>query len=192
MATTIDVFVPTENEQMVPKSQLDAAVSELKEIRQRKVDIGVSTEDVDKKIAEALKLREKEDVDKNWQKAQEGFIAKNKEFHPDNDPGGLKKAALDRELGLLNRNGLTSIDDLTTILEKAKILATANVTSSVVQVHLDPSLPASHPDPRSSDANNLSPKEQRLIEAMGWTAERFLKLKTKDPVFVENTLRRTA
>lgn len=189
MDNPIEAVVPAVTEQMVPKTQLDSVVAELKELRQKKVDTGVSTEDVDKKIVEALQAREREDADRNWSKAQELFIAKNKEFHPDNDPGGVKKAALDRELKLLNRNGLTTIEDLTTILDKAKILATSNVASPVVQVRIDPSLPASHPDPKSTDASNLTPKEQRLIEQMGWTQERYLKLKAKDSSFVEKTLR---
>jgi len=124
---------------------------------------------------------------KNWEKAQEEFLKKHKEFLPENDPGGLKKAFFDKELKFLNRDGLTSIDDLTSILERARVLAQAT-PSQFAPVRIDPSLPRTDPSPRAVDENNLSPKEQRMVAALGWTPERFLKLKAKDPGFVERAL----
>lgn len=175
---------PTERERQL--------VEEIKDLRQKLSDEkskGLPTAEVERKIADALRAKEQEEATKNWTKAQESFIAKHKEFHPDNDPGGIKKAALDRELAVLNRNGLTSVDELSNILEKARILATSGKSAEMVPVHLDPSIPRSNPEPRSEDANNLSPAEQRMVAQLGWTAERFLKLKAKDPRFVERALR---
>lgn len=186
------VPVADNNSEMVPKAQLDAVVEELKQLRLKKVQDGASTVDVDKKIADALRSEEQKQTSKNWDKAQEEFFAKNKDFHPENDPGGLKKAALDKELKFLNRDGLTSIEDLIGVLNKARTLATSNHSSNVEPVRIDPSIPRSSPEPRSAPGNDLSPKEQRLIQQMGWTPERFIKLKLKDPDFVEKTLARTS
>jgi len=190
------VAQPDKQGEMVPKSQLDAVVSELKELRAKSVQAGVPTVDVDKKIAEAIQARDRQEADKNWEKAQVAFIAKHKEYHPDNDTGGLKKSILDRELSLLNRNGLTSVEDLEAILEKANTLAVASSSSPVQSVRIDPSIPRSNPEPKAQDGSKLTPKELRVLEQLQnlgasstpWTEERFLKLKAKDPGFVERAL----
>lgn len=175
---------PTE---MVPKSQLDSVVEELKVLRTKKPDTA-PVADVDKKIAEALKAKELEEADKTWERVQKEFVTKHKEFHPDNDPGGVKRALLDKELKFFSREGLTSSEDLTSILERARVLAQAPA-QQFAPVRIDPSLPRTDPSPRASDTNGLDPKEQRMIAALGWTPERYLKLKAKDPAFVERALR---
>lgn len=193
------VVVPDKNGETVSKAQFDAIVSELKELRAKKVNDGLPTVDVDKKIADALSVREQEEANKNWTKAQALFLTKHKEYHPDNDTGGLKKAVLDRELSLLNRGGLTSIEDLESILEKANTLAVASTSNSIQRVRIDPSIPRSSSEPDATDPTRLSPKELRVLEqlqnlgasATPWTEERFLKLKAKDPGFVERALAMT-
>lgn len=180
--------------EMVPKAQLDAAVQELKELRAKKTPEQVAPVDVDSKIAAALQANRQEEADKNWQKAQDGFVAKHKEFHPDNDTGGLKKAALDRELQLLNRNGINSVEDLTVVLEKARVLATANIRPDVTQIRIDPSIPRSHVDPRSEDPNTLTHQETKVLDVLNklgikeWTPAMLLAAKAKDPAFFERTL----
>lgn len=174
--------------EVVSKEQFDNLLAELKDLRTKREGQGESTVDVDKKIADALSAKEKEESGKNWDKALESFLKTHKEFHPDNDPSGIKKAALDRELKVLNRDGLTSVEELTSLLDKARILVTANIAPVVDPVHLDPSLPRNDNAPVGSDVNKLSPKELRVIEQIGWTPERYLKLKAKDPVFVEKMI----
>jgi len=193
------VVVPETNGAVVPKSQLDAVVAELKDLRAKNAQAGVPTVDVDKKIAEAILARDRQEADKNWTKAQATFVAKHKEYHPDNDPQGLKKAVLDRELNLLNRAGLTSVEDLEAILEKANTLVVASVGNPMQQVRIDPSTPRVTVEPHATDQTKLTPKEQRILEqlqnlgasATPWTEERFLKLKAKDPGFVERALAQT-
>lgn len=191
------MVVPDKNGETVSKAQFDAVIAELKDLRGKKVQDGAPTVDVDKKIAEALVTRDREEADKNWAKAQAAFLAKHKEYHPDNDTGGLKKAILDRELALLNRNGLTSVEDLESILEKANVLATSTVNTPVRQVRIDPSIPRPVSQPHGTDQSKLSDKELRVLDILNqlgtstWTEERFLALKAKDPGFVERTLAKT-
>jgi len=206
MAEPIEPVVPG-NEPGIPadpnvgiKQERDSLVNEIKTLRQEKADLinsGKPTVDVDKKIADALLAREQQEADRNWQKAQDSFVAKHKEFHPDNDAGGLKKAALDRELKFLNRAGLTAVEDLESVLEKARILVTTTVSSPVQPVRVDPSIPRSAPEPHATEGSKLTAKELRVLDQLNslgasvWTEERFLKLKEKDPGFVERTLAQT-
>lgn len=181
--------------EVVPKAQFDSVVQELKTLRATKSQDGAPTADIDKKIADALRSREKEEALKNKDKAMDSFVARHKEFHPDNDPGGIKKAALDRELKLLNQDGAVSVEEIAHVLEKARILAESGNNPQMVQVRIDPSIPRSNSDPKSQDGSKLTPQEARVLDQLNklglseWTEERFLKLKAKDPSFVERALK---
>jgi hypothetical protein len=191
-AEGVPVETPAET---VPKAQLDAVVNELKDLRKKLAVAGVSTDDVDKKIAEALLKKESDDAQKVWTNTYQGFTNKHKEFHPDSDPGGLKKAALDRELNLLNRSGLTTSPEFESILEKARILVMAQHNPQMINVRIDPSIPTSSSEPHARDNSDLSPQELKMIDKLNelgasqWDAERFKKLKARNPGYVEQALK---
>lgn len=194
--TVIADGVPAETPaETVPKAQLDAVVNELKDLRKKLATAGVSTDDVDQKIAEALLKKESDDAQKVWTNTYNGFTNKHKEFHPDNDPAGLKKAALDRELSGLNRGGLTTGQEFESILEKARILVMAQHNPQALNVRIDPSIPTGGGEPHARDNSDLSSQELKMIDKLNglgasqWDAERFKKLKARNPGYVEQALK---
>lgn len=125
----------------------------------------------------------------NRKKAFEKFVAGNKDYHPDNDQGGLKKAALEKELANLNTwNTLTETEDLIAVIGKANTYLRGVDTSRQNDTTVAPysSTTNSPAAPVGDDKDGLSPSEKKLIERNGWTKEKYTALKAKMPDYVEN------
>ena len=66
-----------------------------------------------------LSERDEEDSKQNKELALKAFLEKHKEFHPENDEGGLKLSSLERKLSRFNQFGLKSVEDFSSVLEDA-------------------------------------------------------------------------
>lgn len=146
--------------------------------------------DVQAQIDEAFAKREQERISVLREETIKKFKETHKEFHPDNDPGGIKYAAFEQKLSRINTNGLTSSDEFLGAFDDALALLNRGGGASH-QPYNNPNASSSQytPSPKSADANGLSSKEQELIKSKGWTEERYLKLKKSQPQFVESLLK---
>lgn len=146
-------------------------------------------EKIRKAVAAELAKETTAKAEANRKKAFEKFVAENKEYHPDNDPSGLKKQALEKELaGLTSWQSTVEVDDLVTVIGKANAYLRGVDTSRQNDTTVAPysSTPNSPTSPVGDDKDGLSPQEKKLIERNGWTKEKFLTLKGKMPDYVAN------
>lgn len=123
--------------------------------------------------------------------AEENFKNTHKEFHPDNDPGGLKYQAFERSLAKINLSGATSESQFSDLFETALLVMNKGVVAPSGETITPYADDASTPGgtPQSRDNNALTPKEHRLIKSMpGWTEEKYLKMKKSRPGYVESLL----
>lgn len=174
-------------------------VEEVKNLRKKNQDLtdqlsqkkpdDAPKDDVESKIEAVLQRERVERAKTNRQTAEERFRNKHKEFHEDNDLGGIKFNALLREVGGFNTSGLTEVDDFMTIFEKAqRLITTTSKVEDVEKVEVDPSTPRESSIPRATNGTKLSPKELEVIKQNGWTEERYLKLKAAQPHFIQSLL----
>lgn len=137
-----------------------------------------------------LEDREKQDIADNLKKAETLFINTHKEFHPDNDAGGIKYAAYKQKFARINLAGLKSVEDFTGAFNEALVLM--NPGKSTPQRITPPGSTPSNAgasEPVVVENSQLSTKEQQLLSQMGWTEERYLKIKTSRPAYVESLLK---
>lgn len=170
----------------------DKEIADLKElVRQatEKNNLNPEEDKIAAVVAKALALEKQGQAAANKTKAFEAFVNSHKEYHPDNDPAGIKKAALERELANLNPwNTAVEVGELTAVIEKANTYLRGHDTPRNADGTPITSTPPTVPSPKSLPDNELSPKEQQLIDRNGWTKEKYLGLKAKMPDFVDTLL----
>ena len=145
-------------------------------------------------VAEVLKSNDASRAKQNKEVALEKFITDNKEFHPENDPIGIKREALEKKLKSFNTEGVIEVKDFVTVIGDAKTLLgqdTGSKTTAEGEVK-NPysSTSQSTPSPKEASDKDLSPKEQKLIKQAGFTKESYLALKVKQPSFINGLLAR--
>lgn len=142
-------------------------------------------------VRKAFEARDLEDAKKARESAEAKFKNSHREFHPDNDPGGLKYAAFERELGGLNLTGLKTEADFEGVFGKAlKLMGKTDKPEEQTLTPYDSDPDNSGGAPRNQNPNTVSAKEKKLYESLGWTEERYLKQKKSRPEFVADLLAR--
>lgn len=141
-------------------------------------------------VATVLAQRDGLTATQNKKLAFDQFVNAHTEYHPDNDVGGLKLAALSQEFASFNTAGLVSVDDFGVVVGKAHLLLRGTDTSRQTenQPILSSPAPASQPRQVVLDGK-LTPLEQAVVARNGWTEERYLKLKESNPELVESLVR---
>ena len=138
------------------------------------------------------KLQEKEalDAQANKKAAFEKFVTDNKEFNPENDPTGLKRDALQKKFNRFNTEGLTNVDDFLTVIGEAKTLLLGNDkpidTSKSINSYSNPG--KINNNISGGRESKLTPKELKLAQQTGKSEEQILKLKQKNPEYLEGLL----
>lgn len=147
-------------------------------------------EKLDLAIAKKLAQKEAENAQENKKLAFEKFITEHKEFHPDNDPTGLKRKALQDKVNRFNTEGFTRVEEFLTVIGEAKTLLLGNDTEVDISTrkNLD-SFPTPKPDPAGRQPEVLNPKELKLAAMPGNTKEKILKLKAKNPDYLAELLK---
>ena len=147
----------------------------------------LKTETVQKLFAQ----KDEDNAKSSYEDALINFKESNKEFHPDNDEGGLKFSALERELSSFNTSGLKSKNEFLAVFDKAKILLGGENKSEVInQNPYDDTSSESGSSPKEVDNINLSSIELKLINStFEGDKERYLKQKAKRPDYVDELLR---
>lgn len=193
------------------EGDLNNVVGELKTTRQAKTDAEAARDALEAKLKEnagngnlkpeevaeaavqsALKKRDQETALTNRQKAEARFKSAHKEFHPDNDPGGLKYKAIEEKLSMFSTDKLASEEDFVNLLENALTLVNPASRKNPESEFKNPySVDNRNPESnrRIVSDDGLSYEEDGLIKRMGWTKEQYLKVKTKRPGYVEGLLK---
>lgn len=186
--------VKLEKELLAKDEVARGLVEEIKTLRQKNQELEAIgkpktlPDDVTQKIAEALEQKQKEDAKKNWQMALERFKSEFKEFHPDNDPAGIKFAIIEKELQTFNTSNLYTVEEQLEALKKAKRLTTQSSGSDTERIIPNADSPREGNAPKGDTTSKLSVTEQQLIKQMGWTEARYEALKAKQPSFVAQML----
>ena len=133
-------------------------------------------------------LTEKAEIDArlNKESSLSEFKLDHKEFHPDNDPAGIKFAALEAKIKMFNLNNAQSISDFDNILTSAYALLKKEDSSPDEEVTPQPVDPGSGGDqPVEVDSTNLTEKELRVIRTTyDGDKEAYLKARAKRPDYV--------
>lgn len=142
---------------------------------------------LDKKLKDKAAL----DAKANKKAAFEKFVAENKEFNPENDPTGLKRDALQKKVDRFNTEGLTTVDEFLSVIGEAKTLLLGNdkpiEPSREQNLYSNPGKLNNNPSGKKDD--ELTPKELKLAQQTGKTKEQILKLKLKNPEYLEGLLK---
>jgi len=170
----------------------EAEIETLKGLLKEASDKNTQAPTEEEKIAQVVKAmltqKEGETAVLNKKSAFEKFVNEHTEYHPDNDPGGLKRSALEKEFNGFNTGGLFEVDDFVTVVGKADRLLRDTDTSRQPDSTYVPSTPSSGTAPKSTPVDQLSQGEKELIARNGWTVERYLKLKTSMPGLADTLL----
>lgn len=150
--------------------------------------------DVATQVNKVLAERDASRAKANKKAALEEFVAGNKEFHPENDPTGLKREALEKELGGFNLDGVVEVKDFVSVIGKAKALLSGIDTAAQTPPEKEiknpySSTPQTPITPEPVEDKNISPTEKKVMEQAGMTSEKFLELKEKMPAYINKLVR---
>lgn len=194
------------------KESLNNVVEEIKSMREAKrlleqeveklktkPDEGNKPDPDEEKISKTVfTILEREKASKaqsNKKEAFESFIKEHKEFDPSNDPTGLKRQALENKLSRFNTSGVVEKGDFYSLIEDAHNLLVSRGTdtkNSSEEYTPYTSTTVSVKQPTIVSDKELTPREKELIERNGWTKEKYLKLKTTNPSFLDGLFGRFA
>lgn len=190
------------------KDALTNTVEELKELRKKNKELSEKIapvtppekiDDESTKIVEVVKKVLKEEkmssVKTDKQVALEKFIAEHKEFHPDNDASGLKREALEKKLNRFNTDDIIDVNEYYEVIEEAYTLLGKNDNNQNTSKEIKnpySSTVISRMTPKKTEVNELTPKEQKLVDRGATTKEYILKLREKNPSYLASLLQRVS
>lgn len=147
-------------------------------------------EKLDLLLEKKLKEKEAQNAIANKKAAFEKFITEHKEFHPENDALGFKRAALEKKVNQFNTDGLSTQEEFLTVIGDAKTLLMGNDSPTETSKGNAPysNTPTPRGTPPAKQPDELSPKELKLAEMTGKTKEQILKLKLKNPEYLDSLL----
>lgn len=144
---------------------------------------------VNQTVEQILSKREAEEVKLNKEEALRRFKETHKEFHEDNDEGGLKMSLLEKQLQDFNFSGLKTVNQFLDKFEKARRLVVQN-NSVPEEGSPAPDEPEETSTPRISSDDNLTKTELRVIDqTFGGDKQKYIDTKNKRPDFVRELLR---
>ena len=167
-------------------------VEEIKELRVKKASEKTevpNAQDEEAKVIEAVK--KVLDQEKSTQietirtSFEEKFKLSNPDFTPANDPGGIKYEAFKKELSNFNLTSAKTQEDLETIYSKALTLTGLSKTNSSSAVNNYTFTPGTKSGINTISTSGLTSEEETVIKQLGWTEEKFLKLKADNPAYVK-------
>lgn len=178
-------------------------VEEIKEERRKKQEAedlaksAIANKNVDPdeaKIYEIVEKRLNEDKTKQIEMSrsqfEEKFKSSHPEFEPSNDVGGIKFQAFKRVLNRFNLNDLTTENEFAEVYNNAMLIMNGGVKTNqnqnINQNSFTP--PTKSNGGIGNTPDEVSSKEDKLIQSIGWTKEKYLKLKASRPDFVRNLL----
>ena len=140
-------------------------------------------------LDERLSVEAQKRAKENRETALAMFKDEHSEFHPDNDPGGVKFAAFEATLKQFNTDDIKDVDGYMNLFDSAVLLMKRPEQKNSFRnpYSSTPSNPSS--TIRISDPNQLSAKELKIIQdSFGGDKARYLKIKPKRPEYVKTLL----
>ena len=202
------------NEIETLKQDKASLTSEIKEVRQEKGALKEDVEalkeavantppitpdpdekiDVKATVESILAGRESSRAKSNKKTAIEKFVGENKEFLPDNDPTGLKRDALEKAMNRLNLSDAIEVEDFTKLIKDAeRLLGRTDTTTETAEEKEIKNPYASSSSSKSTPTvvvdKDLLPEEKDVIEAHGFSKEKFLRLKERYPEYIQSLLK---
>lgn len=121
--------------------------------------------------------------------AYKKFLSTHSELLPDNDMGGLKISAFEKKLSRFNTTNCENEEDFISVYEDAFKLLGKEETKRDVIDNPYASTKTSVNQPRIVPNDNFSDKEKKLInDFLKGDKEKFLKLKVKNPQYIDSLL----
>lgn len=176
------------------EEKLGHVVDELKEERKKNQELKekltppVPVDDTDLKIKRALEEERARQAVLNKDVALRRFIDEHKEYHPFNDQSGLLMSALNKELDNFDLSKAFTAEDFMVYLNKASKLVSQPEKSNPEPIRPPVERTVSPGSPRTVQTSDLLPEERQVINDLGWSEERYLKLKAAQPQFVKDLL----
>lgn len=175
------------------REKKNAEIEELRQVQVEPVDES-DPDDVQaiasKAVESFLNKRAEQDAEDARKSAEDSFKQANKEFHPDNDPGGIKYKAFQKTLNKFSLEGLKTREDFESRFNEAYEFmrrkdpqAEDEVINPYAETPKNPSA-----TPKVDDGAKLDKREEALLKQKGWDKERYLKVKAKRPEYVRTLL----
>ena len=141
-------------------------------------------------VSKILSEKKEADAKNALSEAIQEFQSGNKEFHPDNDQGGLKMSKIQSKLEQFNLNGFSSKAEFSRVLADAKRLVSNSNPKIEDNAPEIQDVPESSPNqPKAGEGDKLSEKELKLIQnTFNGDKERYMKIKDKRPEYVAQIL----
>lgn len=196
-----------QKDENLKKAEADktATVGELTELRKKKQEIEAELEaakqpkteeppeggsDTAAEVEKVLQKKAEEETKRNRENAIEEFRTSHHEFSEAADPSGIKFAAFQRELKKFNFDGLSTTADFNARLKEVhEFMNRGQKPAEESPAHYNgSSRESASGDAPTGDEHDLDAREHKLLQQTGWTKERYLKLKEKQPQFVASQL----
>ena len=170
--------------------QKEEELKKLKEDASSSAKIDSKEKEIEEVVKSIIQKQEEEKAKNNYKKAFERFIAEHKEFHPENDPTGIKREILEKKLSQFNLSGLKEENDFYSIINDAYRLVGGESGNNSGSGSQNPyaSTPVSENEPPSSGDSDITPEEKKLLERTGWSKEKLKEWKKKNPQYIESLL----
>lgn len=146
---------------------------------------------VEQAVSSALNKSTASKAKGNKQAAFEKFVSDHKEFSAENDVTGKRLEALKSKFARFNTEDVVELDDFYALIGDANRLLGGDTTPQTSGREVNnpySSTPSTNSSPRTAPDNDLSAAELKLIEKNNFTKERYLKLKAKNPKYIESLL----
>lgn len=194
----------TEKKDALVKAEADktSTITELQNLRTKKQETDAeltllksklpddsSQGNVEEKVKKVLEEKEVEKLAGLRVSTEQKFKEIHSEFHPDNDSGGIKYAAFQAKLARMNLVGLKTEEEMWEVYNDAMVILNKGKTD--VQSDFNPYAATSKNsagEPKGGVNNKLASNELKLIAQLGWTEERYLKVKKSQPHYVATML----
>jgi hypothetical protein len=147
--------------------------------------------DADKAVEEALAKRERQSLESYLKDAEAKLRSSKSDISTDNDPGDIKFNAYKRVLSKFNIQGVKTKDEIDELLLDAYDFYKRKESKQDESKLNDfgGTKNNSFVKPDDTSLFGLSKSEQEIISEKGWSKEKYLKLKEKQPQFIEQLLR---
>ncbi len=165
----------------------DAEVKLEEALKPKPGEGGEAPSDAETVVRKVLSEERQRESKLNREAALEKFLEKNKFYHKDNDPTGLRREKLESTLKRLNVSDSHSVANHIRDLEDAAKLISVE-TGGTPPVDLggaaSESKASAGGQPKSEDEQKLTATQEALRKEKGWTVEYYLEMKEKYPSVV--------
>lgn len=193
-ANLVEEIKELRKKKQITEAEAEELKKKIEESKNVNTDIGELTPEKIAEIAskttqEILNKNTEATIKSNKESALSKFKEKHKEFHNDNDEGGIKMSVLEKKLERFNTTNLKSEEDFLSIFEDAYALIGKSENSEIPENNIQTESPSGGSAPKEFQNTNLTPKEIEIVNrTFNGDKERYLKIKAKRPDYVANLI----